>query len=52
MLLLLETIPFFAIQLMLIRTNQAQVELFLFLDMRRRHCGSRRDCGPRASVRL
>ena len=33
LLLLLEDIPFFAIQLTLIRTNQAQVELFLFLNM-------------------
>jgi hypothetical protein len=33
LLLLLEDIPFFAIQLTLIRTNHAQVELFLFLNM-------------------
>jgi hypothetical protein len=33
LLLLLEDIPFFAIQLTLIRTNQAQVGLFLFLNM-------------------
>jgi hypothetical protein len=33
LLLLLEDIPFFAIQLTLIRTNSAQVELFLFLNM-------------------
>jgi hypothetical protein len=33
LLLLLEDIPFFAIQLMLIRTNQAQVESILFLNM-------------------
>ena len=33
LLLLLEDIPFFAIQLTLIRTNPAQVELFLFLNM-------------------
>jgi hypothetical protein len=33
LLLLLEDIPFFAIQLTLIRTNQAQVELLLFLNM-------------------
>ncbi len=33
LLLLLENIPFFAIQLTLIRTNQAQVGLFLILDL-------------------
>ncbi len=33
LLLLLEDIPFFAIQLTLIRTNQTQAELFLFLNM-------------------
>jgi hypothetical protein len=33
LLLLLEDIPFFAIQLTLIRTSQTQAELFLFLNM-------------------
>jgi hypothetical protein len=33
LLLLLEDIPFFAIQLMLIRTNHAQVESILILDL-------------------
>jgi hypothetical protein len=33
LLLLLENIPFFAIQLILVRTNQAQVGLFLILDL-------------------
>ena len=33
LLLLLEDIPSFAIQLTLIRTNQTQVELFLFINM-------------------